>query len=68
MLIRKAQTEDALAIAKVHVDSWRTSYPGIVSNEYLASQSYEAREKIWVGVLSSTEGQSFTFVAETRDR
>src|SRR5271157_154220 len=68
MLIRKAQAPDALAIAKVHVDSWRTTYAGIVSSEFMAALSYERREKMWSGVLSSPAGQSFTYVAETPGR
>lgn len=47
MLIRKAQLEDAAGIAKVHVDSWRTTYKGIVPDSFLESLSYEKREQIW---------------------
>ena len=47
MLIRKAELEDAAGIAKVHVDSWRTTYKGIVPNTYLDSLSYEEREQNW---------------------
>ena len=47
ILIRKAKIEDAGGIAKVHVDSWRTTYKGIVSDTYLESLSYEKREPIW---------------------
>lgn len=47
LLIRKAKLEDAAGIAKVHVDSWRTTYKGIVSDTYLDSLSYEEREQNW---------------------
>jgi GNAT superfamily N-acetyltransferase len=67
MLIRKAQAKDAPAIAKVHVDSWRTTYAGIVSSEFLASLSYEQREETWSNVLSSPTSQSFIYVAESVD-
>lgn len=30
MIIRKAKLDDATGIAKVHVDSWRTTYKGII--------------------------------------
>jgi GNAT superfamily N-acetyltransferase len=46
-LIREAKPEDALAIARVHVDSWRTSYRGIVPDGFLASLSYEDFEQRW---------------------
>ncbi|MBP1084252.1 hypothetical protein ACFFJQ_06655 [Bacillus capparidis] len=44
--IRKATKEDAAEIAKVHVDSWRTTYKNIVSDTYLAQLNYEDREKM----------------------
>jgi ribosomal protein S18 acetylase RimI-like enzyme len=47
MLIRKAEIEDAMGIAKVQVDSWRTMFEGIVPKEYLESLSYDKREPIW---------------------
>lgn len=48
MFIRKATEEDAIKIAKVYVDSWRTTYQGIVSHSYLKRLSYEASEKTWL--------------------
>ena len=46
-VIREAKSEDVTGIAKVHVDSWRTTYKGIVSDEYLSNLTYESRKKIW---------------------
>lgn len=46
MLTRKAALEDAPGIANVHVDSWRSTYKGIVPDTYLASLSYENQERI----------------------
>ena len=40
--IREARIEDAPGIAKVHVDSWRTTYAGIVSAANPARRFYEA--------------------------
>ena len=47
MIIRKAELKDIKGIAKVHVDSWRTTYKGIVPDTFLSSLSYENREQIW---------------------
>ena len=55
MLIRPARISDAAAIARVHVDSWRTTYPGIVPNDYLASMSYEQRSGVWQRILLEAE-------------
>lgn len=45
--IRKAILSDAKGIAKVHVDSWKTTYANIVSDEYLSNLTYESRERMW---------------------
>jgi len=47
MKIRKAVLADASGIAKVHVDSWRTTYSNIVPADYLNRLSYKSREQLW---------------------
>lgn len=47
-IIRKAVIEDAMGIARVHVDSWRSTYATIFPQEYLNRLSYEKREKLWI--------------------
>ncbi|NJO42750.1 MAG: GNAT family N-acetyltransferase [Cyanobacteria bacterium CRU_2_1] len=65
MIIREACVDDASAIARVHVDSWRTTYRGIVPDDYLASLSFERRERNWQQLLSQpTERREFIYVAE----
>lgn len=64
MRIRQAQVEDAAGITKVHVDTWRTTYAGIVPNEHLANLSYKKREEAWARGLSNSESGMFYFVAE----
>lgn len=61
--IRPAQVEDAAGIAHVHVDSWRTSYKGIVPDEVLNNLSYERREEMWRNGLSNPERTNYDFVA-----
>ena len=39
--IRVAKASDAAAIARVHIDSWRTTYVGIVPQDYLDAYSAE---------------------------
>ena len=51
-LIREAKSEDVTGIAKVHVDSWRTTYKGIVSDEYLKGLTYESKRKMWESAIS----------------
>ncbi|MGX9134986.1 N-acetyltransferase family protein [Rummeliibacillus sp. JY-2-4R] len=47
MRIRRANIWDAEGIAKVHVDSWKTTYKGIIPDNYLDSLSYENRTELW---------------------
>ena len=60
--VRKARTEDARAIAFVHVESWKTTYAGIVPDAYLASLSVESRTENWKEQFQS--GTTLIFVVE----
>lgn len=64
MLIRKATLGDASGIAKVQVDTWKTTYKGIVPDDYLDATTYESREQKWKLIL--TEGNAY--VAEDKGR
>ncbi len=67
LILREARLEDAFAIARVHVDTWRTTYRGIVPDDYLASLSYQKRESSWRQMLSTAaECQHFIYVAEEK--
>ncbi len=63
-LIRKAGVTDATAIAKVHVDTWRSSYRGIVPDSVLDGLSYDDREARWRERLS---GRSRGFLVAEDD-
>lgn len=62
--IRSANEQDAPAIARVHVDSWRQTYAGIVAAEFLVSLSYERGKAMWRQTLTSPI--NLTLVAESR--
>jgi GNAT superfamily N-acetyltransferase len=68
MIIRQATLEDAAGIAKVHVDTWRTTYRGIVPEEFLANMSYQESEKRWAARLNDSEGKTCIYVAEDEAR
>lgn len=65
MKIRKANLEDAKGIAKVHVDSWRTTYKHILPKDFLQKLSYDQRTNSWNQNLS--EEDNTIFVAENSD-
>lgn len=47
MNIRQARIADAEGIAEVHVNSWKTTYKGIVSEDYLDALTVESRLEGW---------------------
>ena len=65
--IRAATPEDAASIGRVHVDSWRSTYAGIVPADYLAGLSYRNRESAWKQLLTADRPGTCCFVAETED-
>jgi GNAT superfamily N-acetyltransferase len=64
MIIREAHSTDALAIGRVQVDSWRTTYAGIVPADYLASLSYEQQGQFWERHISTLSSAAAMYVAE----
>ncbi|WP_316571731.1 GNAT family N-acetyltransferase [Neobacillus sp. YIM B06451] len=60
--IRKATVEDAEAIAKVHVESWQTTYKGIMDEGFLQRLSVEKRKELWLNNIPRVE--SIVLVAE----
>jgi GNAT superfamily N-acetyltransferase len=65
MKIRQAHPADAAAIARVHVDCWRTTYAGIIAEDILANLSYKDREATWKAILD--DPQQVIYVAEHED-
>lgn len=63
-IIREAACADVPAIARVHVDTWRTTYPGIMPDEFLANLSYERSEQRWAATLCAENSHTFVYVAE----
>jgi GNAT superfamily N-acetyltransferase len=60
--IREAVPADAEAIAWVHVESWKTTYAGIVPQDYLDSLNVADRAAQWERHVA--EGVAAIFVAE----
>ncbi|MFB5192157.1 GNAT family N-acetyltransferase [Alicyclobacillus fastidiosus] len=63
-IIRRATLDDATGVARVHVDSWRTTYRGIVNDDFLASLSYAQSEERWQNRLQDHSSTYVMFVAE----
>lgn len=65
--IRKANVADAAGIARVQIDTWRSSYAGIVPTEHLSGLSYENCESRWNDVLTTNRADVIVLVAETAE-
>ncbi|MFV8829304.1 N-acetyltransferase family protein [Alkalihalobacterium sp. APHAB7] len=68
MNIRLAQFKDVQVIADIHVASWKTTYKGIVSEEYLDSLKVEDRQEMWKRVLSTENHPTTVLVIEEDDK
>ncbi|WP_226659665.1 GNAT family N-acetyltransferase [Pseudalkalibacillus hwajinpoensis] len=64
MKIRKATKDDALAIATVHVNSWKTTYQLLIPEDYLNSLDIEIRKARWKKLIADG---SPIFVAVDQD-
>jgi GNAT superfamily N-acetyltransferase len=62
--IRRAAPQDANAIAQVRIDSWRTTYRGLVPDAYLDAMQLGASVEMWSRVLNAADASASVFVAE----
>lgn len=64
--LRRAEVDDSAAIAQIHVQSWRETYSGLISPDFLSRMTDESarqnREKSWQATIS--ERLEDVFVAE----
>lgn len=78
VLIRKAEAGDAAGIAHVQVESWRSTYPGLVPEAFLADMSEAQQTARWrlllnddvVSLVAEREGHivGFAVGGASRDR
>ena len=62
--LRPAHIEDAPALARVHIDTWRSTYGGIVPEAFLAGLSYERSAARWRETLTQLSPEELVLVAE----
>lgn len=65
IVYRRATADDAPAVARVHIESWRKSFAGIVPQKFLDEMSFAEREKAFRERLQASDGVYKMFVAET---
>lgn len=69
MILRRAGPAEAPAIARVQVDTWRSTYRGLVPDDFLAAMSPEKSAEGWRRALlraaqAERAGREFALVAE----
>ena len=60
-LVRRAEIDDAAAIAAVHVATWRTTYRGLLPDDFLDSLDESGYEDRWRRIVG--DGSSRVYVA-----
>lgn len=61
MSVRLARPEDAERIARIHVDTWRDAYAGLLPDRVLLRMSTRCEQGGWTGAIL---GEERVFVAE----
>jgi len=64
LLVRPAAGDDAAAIARVHRESWRTTYAGILPLDVIARHAGRKTEASWRQRLVASRGIYATWIAE----
>ncbi|MCY8589968.1 GNAT family N-acetyltransferase [Bacillus haynesii] len=67
ILIRKAKSSDANSIANAHVESWKTTYQGVLPDDTLSKLSVENQAELWRTSLSDPQNQDIVYVAQETD-
>lgn len=62
--IRPAVLTDAAGLARVHVETWRTAYQGLIQAATLESLSVAEREPRWLQQIETLASKAFIHVAE----
>ncbi len=64
LAVRRATPGDAPGIARVRVESWRSTYRGMIPDAYLDGMKVEASTALWDRVLAAGPNTTCVFVAE----
>ncbi len=65
--LRPARPGDAPAIARVHVETWRAAYAGIVPDTYLVAMTESKQALQWNNTIRSAVAPEVVLVAESSD-
>ena len=63
LTIREAQAADAAQIAQVNFETWRSTYNGILDQDFLEARSLEEQVSVWQDTLNTINPSAKRFVA-----
>lgn len=66
-IIRDAQAGDAPSIARVHVATWRTTYPGLIPDSILVGMSEQRHAEMWRRSIVNPGGDVVVVAEHPRD-
>ncbi len=52
VIVRTAEPADVAGIARVHVDSWRETYTGVVDDRFFSEEAFARRLDMWTRYLA----------------
>jgi GNAT superfamily N-acetyltransferase len=64
--IRRAKPDDAADIARVYIESWHDTYPGVIPTALLRSMTLRGQTVRWRTTIAA-RGREWTFVAESAE-
>jgi ribosomal protein S18 acetylase RimI-like enzyme len=62
--IRKAKISDLDGIIRVNVETWKTSYRGVVPDNYIQGFSIRIHDKMWQAQLKNMIAENIFYIAE----
>lgn len=65
--VRPAVPGDAAAIARVHVETWRASYAGVIPDSYLVAMTEREQRRMWRRQIATRGWAGSVLVAEAPD-
>ncbi|TVX94607.1 GNAT family N-acetyltransferase [Paenibacillus agilis] len=65
MNVRSAYRQDIEGLSVVHVNSWKTTYEGVIADAVLSNLSIEGRKKSWEWIFENQKQDETTYVIET---
>ena len=61
--LRRATLDDVEPVAKLHAESWRSSYRGYLSDEYLDERAHADRSRVWQVKLTEDPASTLVLLA-----